>query len=220
MTRRLTRPRLQLQGASRPRSIEARTPGASSTSTIVPVAGLAAGMPLGVVAFQQFDEAQLRVAIGAVLVLAVIVVGATQQLDEVTDFIEERDYRPGKVAGATAGFLAGILGGSVAVPGPPMIVYGAFMSASGFWSNEEMKSVFTAFFGTLMLYRLASLAYSGAVTLPLLTEAAIAMPMVFVGAWLGVYVFDHVPEGVFQWIVLALLTVNAFVLLFTAVPEL
>ncbi len=98
-------------------------------------------MPLGIYVFSRFDEALMRVAIGAVLVLAVIIVGATQQLDVVTDWIEDSDYRPGKIVGATAGLFAGIFGG--AVPGPPMIVYGAFMSASGFWSDEEMKATFT-----------------------------------------------------------------------------
>lgn len=186
----------------------------------VPVAGLIVGMPLGIYVFSRFDETQMRVAIGAVLVLAVIVVGATQQLEFVTDWIERKDYRPGKLVGATAGLLAGIFGGAVAVPGPPMIVYGAFMSASGFWSEEEMKATFTAFFGTLMLYRLGSLTYTGSVTTPLMVEAAIAIPMVFIGAWVGVYIFDNIPERIFQWLVLALLTVNAFVLLFTAIPEL
>jgi len=28
-----------------------------------------------------------------------------------------------------------------------MIVYRAFMSASGFWTDKEMKATFTAFFG-------------------------------------------------------------------------
>jgi len=99
-----------------------------------------------------------------------------------------------------------------------MIVYGAFMSASGFWTDKEMKATFTAFFGTLMLYRLGSLTYTGAVTTPLMIEAAVAVPMVFrrraggLGAWIGVYIFDHIPERIFQWVVLALLTVNAFVL--------
>ena len=177
-------------------------------------------MPLGIYVFGQFNKAQMRVAIGAVLVLAVILVGATQQSDAVTDWIEENEYRPGKFVGVMAGLLAGIFGGAVAVPGPPMIVYGAFMSASGFWSGKEMKAVFTAFFGTLMLYRLGSLTYTGAVTSPLLIEAAVAVPMVFLGAWVGVYIFDHIPERIFQWVVLALLTVNAIVLLVTAVPEL
>jgi uncharacterized membrane protein YfcA len=187
---------------------------------IVPVGGLVVGMPLGIYVFSAFNEVQMRAAIGAVLVLAVLVVGATQQLEFVNDWIEETDYRPGNLVGATAGLLAGVLGGAVAVPGPPMIVYGAFMSASGFWSDEEMKATFTAFFGTLMLYRLGSLSYTGAVTTPLLVEAAIAVPMVFLGAWIGIYIFDHIPERGFQWLVLALLSVNAVILLYTAVPAL
>ncbi|SEP31900.1 hypothetical protein SAMN04487948_1486 [Halogranum amylolyticum] len=187
---------------------------------IVPVAGLAVGMPLGIYVFSQFNEAQMRVTIGSILVLAVIIVGVTQQVDVVTDWIEARDFRPGKITGATAGLLAGIFGGAVAVPGPPMIIYGTFMSASGFWSDEEMKATFTAFFGTLMLYRLGSLTYTGSVTAPLMIEALVAIPMVFLGAWVGVYIFDNIPERIFQWLVLTLLTVNAFVLLFTAVPEL
>ncbi|WP_227738927.1 sulfite exporter TauE/SafE family protein [Halorientalis pallida] len=99
---------------------------------LVPIGGLVVGMPLGIFVFSRFDEAQMRIAIGVVLVLAVLVVGATQQLDVVTDWIEASEYRPGKVVGASAGLFAGIFGGAVAVPGPPMIVYGAFMSASGF----------------------------------------------------------------------------------------
>ncbi|WP_435159197.1 hypothetical protein [Haladaptatus sp. DFWS20] len=83
-----------------------------------------------------------------------------------------------------------------------------------------MKAVFTAFFGTLILYRFGSLTYTGDVTMSLLVEALIAIPMMFVGAWAGVYILDNIPEHIFQWVVLVLLAVNAFVLLFTAVPEL
>lgn len=41
-------------------------------------------MPLGINVFSRFDTAQMRVAIGAVLVLAIVIIGATQQLDTVT----------------------------------------------------------------------------------------------------------------------------------------
>src|SRR6056297_1102565 len=135
---------------------------------VVPIAGLVVGMPLGIYVFQQFGRAQMRAAIGVVLVVAVVVVGATRQSDAVDDWIEQRGYRPGKAVGATAGLFAGIFGGAVAVPGPPMIVYGKFMAAGGFWSDEEMKAVFTAFFGTVMLYRLGRLTYTGSVERPLL----------------------------------------------------
>ncbi|UTF55227.1 sulfite exporter TauE/SafE family protein [Natronosalvus rutilus] len=187
---------------------------------IVPIVGLTVGMPLGIYVFSRFSQSQMRLAIGGVLLVAVIVVAATQESETVDDWIEGAGYRPGVVVGATAGFLSGILGGAVAIPGPPMIVYGAFMAAGGFWSDEEMKAVFTAFFGSLMVYRLGSLGYAGDVTVPLLTEAAVALPMVFLGAWLGVKIFNRIPERIFGWVVLALLTANAFILLGTAVPEL
>ncbi|MFC4247728.1 sulfite exporter TauE/SafE family protein [Natribaculum luteum] len=187
---------------------------------IVPMAGLVVGMPLGIYVFQQFNRAQMRAAIGVVLVIAVIVVGAMRQIDAVTDWIDRKGYRPGRLTGATAGLFAGILGGAVAVPGPPMIVYGAFMAAGGFWSDKEMKAVFTAFFGTLMLYRFGSLTYTGSVEMPLLIETAIALPMVFLGAWIGVWIFDNISERLFGWLVLVLLTVNAFVLLSTSLPKL
>ncbi|MHB9288537.1 TSUP family transporter [Halobacteriales archaeon Cl-PHB] len=187
---------------------------------VVPIGGLTVGMPLGIFVFRQFGAAQMRVAIGGVLVLAVVLIGLTRQTDVVTGWLEDHDYRPGNVVGVLAGLFAGIFGGAVAVPGPPMIVYGAFMAAGGFWSDEEMKAVFTAFFGTLMLYRLGSLAVGGAVTTGLLLEAVVALPMVFLGAWAGVWVFDHVSEKLFGWLVLVLLTVNAVVLLYTAVPQL
>lgn len=44
-----------------------------------------------------------------------------------------------------------------------MIIHGAVVSARSFWSNESREAVFTAFFGTLMLYRFGSL---NAVTTP------------------------------------------------------
>jgi len=103
---------------------------------IVPVGGLVVGMPLGIVVFSGFDAAQMRVAIGAVLVL---VSGHRRRRDPATRCrhgLDRGEGLPtGKIIGATAGLLAGILGGAVAVPGPPMIVYGAFMSASGFWTR-------------------------------------------------------------------------------------
>lgn len=190
------------------------------TRWIVPVIGLALGLPLGIYVFSAFNDTQLRAAIGVVLVLSVVLIASVRQLDIVTNWIRDSGLKPGWKTGVTAGLFSGIFGGAVAIPGPPIIVYGAFMAAGGFWSDREMKAVFTAFFGTLMVYRLATLGVTGALSLPLLMEAVIALPGIFVGAWVGGRIFDRVPEAVFTWAVLALLTVNAAVLLFTSIPEL
>lgn len=187
---------------------------------VVPVIGLALGLPPGIYVFSAFNKTQLRAAIGGVLVLAVVLIASMRQIDTVTNWIEDSDLKPGWKTGVTAGFLSGVFGGAVAIPGPPMIVYGAFMAAGGFWTDREMKAVFTAFFGTLMVYRVATLGLTGTLSLPLLIDAAIALPGIFIGAWVGVKIFNRVPETVFGWLVLVLLTVNAAVLLFTSIPDL
>lgn len=183
---------------------------------IIPVAGLAVGLPLGIFVFQSLNRNQLRIAIGITLLVAVALIAAVRQSSAVKDWLKEQKFEPDWKIGVVAGFLAGVLGGAVAIPGPPMILYGAFMVAAGFWKGDKMKAIFTAFFGTLMLYRVGSLAVTGEMTVPRLVEAAAALPALFLGAWLGIKIYNLIPEDVFSWIVLVMLTINAFVLLFTS----
>lgn len=182
---------------------------------IYPVIGLAAGMPLGLMVFKNLDEAQLRLAIGITLLVAVVLIGGVRQNKKLKAWIKEQDFKPGWKSGVAAGFLAGVLGGAVAIPGPPMVLYGAFLMATDQWTAKEMKGVFTAFFGTLMLYRVVSLAIGGSIQAPWLVEAATAIPAMLLGTFLGIKIYNVIPANVFRWVVLALLTVNALVLLLT-----
>ncbi len=183
---------------------------------LIPVAGLVVGLPLGIYVFQSLGSSQLRIAIGITLLVAVALIAAVRQSSVIRDWIEEQGFKPDWKIGVAAGLLAGILGGAVAIPGPPMILYGAFMVAAGFWEGDKMKAIFTAFFGTLMFYRVGSLAVTGAMSPSLLVEAAVALPGLFVGAWVGIKIYNLIPKETFRWVVLVLLTINAFVLLFTA----
>jgi len=184
---------------------------------IVPVGGLIFGMPLGIYLFQNLSKQQLRLFIGIILIMAVILIALMRQIDAVKDWIKDKGVKPDWKTGLTAGFFAGILGGAVAIPGPPMIVYGAFMVANQYWEGTKMKAIFTAFFGTLMAYRLGVLAYTGSVTVPLVTEALIALPALFIGAWIGIKIFKKIPKRTFSWFVLAGLTINAVILIVTSV---
>jgi hypothetical protein len=186
---------------------------------LIPVAGLAVGMPLGIFVFSSLNQAQLRIAIGITLLVAVVLIAAVRQSSVVKEWLEAQDFEPDWKVGVLAGFLAGILGGAVAIPGPPMILYGAFMVATGYWKGDKMKAIFTAFFGTLMLYRVGSLAVTGAVTLPLLVEAAVTIPALLIGAFLGIKIYDLIPERIFSWVVLVMLTANAIILLVSALSE-
>lgn len=182
---------------------------------LFPVIGLAFGMPIGVFVFSAFSKSQFRIAIGITLLLAVILITLFKRLDFFRDWLKEQDLNPGWKSAVTAGFIAGIFGGAVAIPGPPMIIYGTFMVVTGFWESKHMKAIFTAFFGTLMLYRLLGVLVAGSFTLPLFLEALVVMPALFLGAWLGIKIYNHIPEKIFSWFVLIMLTINALVLLFT-----
>ncbi|MFP4171141.1 MAG: sulfite exporter TauE/SafE family protein [Methanomassiliicoccales archaeon] len=183
---------------------------------LVPVGGLALGMPLGIYIFQWLSEAQLRLAIGAILILGVAVMVPLQEKGRAEEWIRSKGIRPGWKTGFTVGLLSGILGGAVAIPGPPMILYGAFMMANDLWESARMKAVCTAFFGTLMAYRLAALTVTGAVTWPLTMEALVALPALFLGAWIGIRIYRNIPERIFRWLVLVGLTANALVLIATS----
>ncbi len=102
----------------------------------VTIIGLIFGLPIEMFFFDKLGASQLRIAIGFKILLAVVLMLAVQQIPAVGDRIKRTGYRPGWPVGVIAGFPGGFLGGAVAIPGPPMILYGAFMLAAGFWSGR------------------------------------------------------------------------------------
>lgn len=181
---------------------------------IKPVIGLVAGMPVGLYIFNQMNEGQVKITIGITLLLAVVLIILREQTSLMDNFFENVDYEPKWLLPILVGFTSGIFGGAVAIPGPPMIIYGAFMASTGLWSGKKMKATFTAFFGTLMLYRVVTSLIQGNVTLSLSIEALIALPAMLLGVWIGILIFNKIPKKKFQWVIIAMLVVNAFVLLF------
>lgn len=181
---------------------------------IKPVIGLVAGMPLGLYVFNQLEENQVKTTIGIILLIAVVFIIVGKQTSIMKNLFKDKEYKSKWILPIIVGFIAGILGG-VAIPGPAMILYGTFMVSTDQWSGKEMKATFTAFFGVLMLYRVISVAIQGSITLSLVVEALIAIPAMLLGASIGISIFNKIPQKTFQWIVIAMLTINAFLLLLT-----
>jgi len=187
---------------------------------LVPIVGLAIGMPVGIFAFQGLDEVALRVIIGVTLVVGVALIVIMRMTDVGKRWMKQRSESPDKKYGVLAGLLAGILGGSIAIPGPPMILYGSYLLSSEEWTGNQTKAVFTAFFGTLMSYRLVTLAAIGEITLALSLEALLVMPALAIGSGLGILVYSRIDERKFRWLVVIGLAINAVVLIFSSIPEL
>jgi uncharacterized protein len=174
---------------------------------LIPVAGLALGLPLGIYLFGNWDEDQLRVAIGIVMVIAAVVILLLRQIERVREWIRNSGWQPGWIGGVVAGFLSGIFGGAVSIPGPPMIIYGAFLMETDYWNAKQMKAIFTSFFATNLLYRLGVLTYTGQVTSEIVVEALAIVPALFLGSWLGIKLFNIIPREVFRWFIIAFIFV-------------
>jgi len=57
-----------------------------------------------------------------------------------------------------------------------------------------MKATFTAFLGTVMLYRVAVISFQGKMNLGLFTEALIAIPAMLLGVYVGIKIFEKIPK--------------------------
>ncbi len=180
---------------------------------IKPLIGLAVGMPLGIFVFNQLNENQMKIFIGLVLLLAVVLIILNKQTTIMENWLKGKSYKPKPIVPIIIGFIAGILGGAVAIPGPPMILYGAFMTSAGIWSNKKMKSVFTSFFGILMLYRAIAIFIQGGITQGIIIEALISIPAMLIGVFIGIKIFDKISSKAFSWVILSMLVINAIVLL-------
>ena len=116
---------------------------------------------------------------------------------------------PGRGWGLGAGVLAGLFGGAVGLPGPPVIVYGATRE----WSPRAFKANLQAFFVVNQSVILLGYWGAGLVTAEVGRLTAIYLVPALVGTVVGMRLFDRVDPVRFRRVVFALLFVSGCVLL-------
>jgi uncharacterized membrane protein YfcA len=163
------------------------------------LAGALVGTPLGVWALSTFPVPTLKRLIGATLVVVVL--------------LEWTQARPRHLAGRAwsvgAGILAGVAGGAVGTPGPPVILYAATQG----WSPRTFKANLQAFFFVNEAIILAAYWWAGLVNAEVWRlTASLALPAVG-GAALGMLCFRHVDQRRFRRLVFGLLLASGAVLL-------
>ena len=179
---------------------------------LIPVAGLAVGLPIGIYLFGAWDEDQLRVAIGVAMMISAVLILLLRQIKRIREWIKGTGWQPGWISGVLAGFLSGIFGGAVSIPGPPMIIYGAFLMETDYWTAEQMKAIFTSFFAANLLYRIAVLTSMGQMSAVIAVEALAIVPALFLGTWLGIKLFNIMPRVIFRWFIIAFVFVLGLLL--------
>ena len=161
--------------------------------------GTVVGTPLGVWALARLPATALNRLIGLMLAIAVL--------------LEWRGLFPGTLEGRRwavgAGILAGVIGGAVGTPGPPVVLYATTQG----WGPRTIKANLQGFFVANQVVILAGYGWAGLLTREVWRFAAVFAAPAIAGLALGVGLFDRIDAVRFRRTVFALLFVSGLVLL-------
>jgi uncharacterized protein len=160
--------------------------------------GTVLGTPLGVWILVAVSASTLNRIIGAVLVVVVLLEWAGRYPQRLT----------GRWWGLGAGFVAGVMGGAVGMPGPPVVVYSTMQG----WSPQTIKANLQVFFFVNQAVILAGYWRAGLLTADVWRlSASFALPAA-AGTVVGILLFKHVDHVSFRRVVFAVLLVSGLVL--------
>ncbi|MCR9222362.1 MAG: sulfite exporter TauE/SafE family protein [Alphaproteobacteria bacterium] len=176
----------------------AMVPGALRKCQLKPVlllaGGAALGMPLGILVLKAADPEILRFAIaGVVLVMAALLASGWRYRG-----------RPTARLSAGTGLLAGVMGGSTGIGGPPVVLFWLGSQADG----ASVRANLAVYFATGTIIGLTTLIAAGLVTRTVLLQAATLAPLFALGMAMGAGVFAHLSDGGFRRAALALVAAS------------
>lgn len=111
-----------------------------------------------------------------------------------------------------AGFLSGVLGGSIGAPGPPVILYASLQA----WPKDEIKASLAEFFLLNGLVICSTQAASGLTTPEVLRFLAMALPALVVGMFAGIAAYRRLGDKQYRRIVFGALLLLGGMLLIRA----
>ncbi|MFM7064385.1 MAG: sulfite exporter TauE/SafE family protein [Actinomycetes bacterium] len=160
--------------------------------------GACLGLPFGAFVLQVVPAQVLLLAIGVVVLVS-------------TAVLARRSAGPGSATAAApaadvgSGVLCGLLTTSVGTNGPPVVLR---LQAHGLPAGRFRATASAVFVGC-NLAAVALFAAAGRVDRSLLAQAAVAVPALVVGLWLGDRVHRRLPAERFRSLVLALMVLTA-----------
>jgi hypothetical protein len=171
-------------------------------SRVLPmIAGGLAGIPVGVWLLTQLDPAVLRRSIGLFLTGYALFMLATPRLAL---------RQAGPAADAAIGVVGGAMGGAVGLTGA---VPTAWSMLRG-WRPDEARAVYQPFNLPILLASLAGHYWAGVLDRRHVYYAAICLPMLPLGVWLGLRVYRRINAATFRRVVLLLLLASGLTLVF------
>lgn len=152
------------------------------------------GMPVGLWVFVSIGNTPLRLALGIAVLIAVVLLALRINLHHVGPGLD-----------VAAGFVSGVLNTSLSTNGPPLV----FALQARQLPPDRFRSTIAMVFAFSNLASLSLFLAAGKVTHDGLVLAAIAVPVMLLGQWVGLPLRRHFDPERFRWLVLALLSVAA-----------
>jgi len=111
--------------------------------------------------------------------------------------------------GYIAGFFSGIFGGAINTNGPPVLIYFQIKT----FDKNKFKGAITGFFIVTSILIVSSHIISGVTDYFVLKNFIYFFPFVFIGFYLGNFLFDKINTVVFNKLVLVFLLIIAIILI-------
>jgi len=165
-----------------------------------------AGIPLGVYALKQVPPQGLSICVGVIM----IVFTSHQFL------ARPKPRRSGKGLTVLAGFCSGVLGGSLGVGGPPVIVYIALQP----WPKDQAKATLACFFALSGLVIIANQTLSGMITSEILHLYALSLPALLTGIFLGTKAYTRLSDNSYRQLAIALVFLLGCMMLYRNIKPL
>lgn len=163
-------------------------------SKVAPLAaGALPGAVLGLYFLKSLDASALELGLGVLLI----------SFSAYSLCCRPRLLRVSPVWGVLPGFLTGAITAAFSAGGPPTIVYTALMG----WDKDEIKSTLTGFFLPLGVTVAAGHALTGMTTQPVLALYATSLPLLLLGAWLGIRLYGRFRTDGYRKVILVFLLV-------------
>ena len=154
--------------------------------------GYVIGLPAGAYVLIYAPQAPAQIVLG------ILVIGTATLM--LRGFRLERT--PGTAASTATGVASGVLNGAFGIGGPPVVLF--YFSTPGAAAIGRASIIFFFLFTDLL--GVGYFATQGIVTMQSFVQAALWLPALLVGVWIGAHGFRHMNEQAFRrWVLVILI---------------
>ena len=168
--------------------------------------GLAIGSPLGLIIYLNLDIGLLKVFAGVVVLFTLYVVLRGNREPSLST-----EPATGRLEQISIGTVAGIMGGSLAMPGP---IPAAWMSAKGHKKETIRATILLMFVFAYTVALVLQIALAG-ISTETLHLCLIHAPSTIAGILIGGVLSKHISEKIFRWLLMIILMSTAIILFST-----